>query len=57
MFEARLAEGALFKKIIDCIKELCKDINFDIAEDGPQKFLKHQTFKFKNQIILQKSSY
>ena len=34
MFEARLAEGALFKKIIDCIKDLCKDINFDVAEDG-----------------------
>ena len=78
MFEARLARGDLFKKIIDCIKvktkiwksqktkkrstrttgtlfygvfpcilvcicsiflflyfkELCKDINFDVAEDG-----------------------
>jgi proliferating cell nuclear antigen len=34
MFEARLIQGALFKKIIESIRELVKDANIDCSESG-----------------------
>jgi len=34
MFQAKLTEGALFKKLIDIIKDLVTDVNFDISETG-----------------------
>ena len=34
MFEAKLKEGILLKKLIDSIKELVTDINFDISSTG-----------------------
>ena len=34
MFEAKLKEGILLKKLIDSIKELVTDINFDISPTG-----------------------
>lgn len=32
MFEAKLAQAALFKKIIDAIKDLISDAPFDVSE-------------------------
>lgn len=34
MFEAVLANGALFKKLIEAIKDLVKDVNFDCGDEG-----------------------
>lgn len=34
MFEARLDQGALFKKLIDAIKDLVTDVNFDCTSSG-----------------------
>jgi proliferating cell nuclear antigen len=34
MFEARLKDGIVFKKIIDCIKDLCKEAEFECSEEG-----------------------
>ena len=34
MFEARLTQGALFKKIMDAIRELVKEANIDCSESG-----------------------
>ena len=34
MFEAKLKEGVLLKKLIESIKELVTDINFDISPTG-----------------------
>lgn len=34
MFEAKLADCALFKKLIESIKDLVTDINLDVAEHG-----------------------
>ena len=36
MFEARLTQGILLKKMVDSIKELCKEVNFDCSENGIQ---------------------
>ncbi|CAI2377284.1 unnamed protein product [Moneuplotes crassus] len=34
MFEAKLAEGIIFKKIVEAIKELVSDVNIDISPTG-----------------------
>ena len=34
MFEARFAQGALLKKVLDSIKDLVTDANFDCAPTG-----------------------
>lgn len=36
MFEARLIQGTLLKKMVDSIKELCKEVNWDCSETGIQ---------------------
>jgi len=33
-FEAHLQQAALLKKVVDAMKDLCKDINFDCSEKG-----------------------
>merc|ERR1712241_333008 len=35
-FEAHLQQALLLKKLVDAIKELCKDVNFDCSEKGLQ---------------------
>ena len=34
MFEAKLAEGLVFKKIIESIKDIVTDVNIDISPSG-----------------------
>jgi proliferating cell nuclear antigen len=34
MFEARLEEGVIFKKIVDAIKDLVKNVNLDSNGSG-----------------------
>ncbi len=34
MFEARLLQGSLLKKIIEAIRELVTDVNFECNEGG-----------------------
>mmetsp|Transcript_83542 Transcript_83542/g.269300 ORF Transcript_83542/g.269300 Transcript_83542/m.269300 type:complete len:259 (-) Transcript_83542:221-997(-) len=34
--EAHLAQAVLLKKVVDAIKDLCKDVNFDCSEKGIQ---------------------
>jgi proliferating cell nuclear antigen len=34
MFEARLSQGSIFKKIIEAIKDLVADVNFDVTSEG-----------------------
>ena len=34
MFEARLLQGALLKKIVEAIRELVVDVNIDCDENG-----------------------
>jgi len=36
MFEAKLSKGAVLKKVIEAIKELCKEVNLDCGEKGIQ---------------------
>jgi len=34
MFEAKLSEGVVFKKIVDSIKDIVTDVNIDISPSG-----------------------
>ena len=34
MFEARISNGMILKKIIEAIKDLVADVNFDISSEG-----------------------
>jgi proliferating cell nuclear antigen len=34
MFEARLTQGSLLKKLIESIRELVTDANFDVSSSG-----------------------
>ena len=34
MFEAKLTEGLILKKIVDSIKEIVTDVNIDISPSG-----------------------
>ena len=34
MFEARLAQGSLLKKLIEAIRELVNEANFDVSSTG-----------------------
>lgn len=34
MFEAKLSEGVVFKKIVESIKDLVQDVNIDISPSG-----------------------
>lgn len=34
MFEAKLTEGYIFKKIIESIKDLVTDVNLDVSPSG-----------------------
>jgi hypothetical protein len=34
MFEAKLADGSILKKIIESIKDIVNDVNIDISPSG-----------------------
>ena len=34
MFEAKLTEGHIFKKIVEAIKDLVTDVNIDVSPSG-----------------------
>jgi hypothetical protein len=34
MFEAKLSEGVVLKKIVDSIKDIVTDVNLDISPSG-----------------------
>merc|ERR1712151_1483105 len=36
VLDAHLQQAVLLKKLVDAIKELCKDVNFDCSEKGLQ---------------------
>jgi len=40
MFEAKLAEGVILKKIIEAIKDIVTDVNIDVSPSGKSKFQK-----------------
>lgn len=44
MFEAKLTEGLILKKIVDSIKDIVTDVNIDISPSG----------KLRNKSILPK---
>lgn len=43
MFEAKLSEGVILKKIVDSIKDIVTDVNIDISPNG--KWTNYSTTK------------
>lgn len=43
MFEAKLSEGVILKKIVDSIKDIVTDVNIDISPNG--KWTNYSTSK------------
>lgn len=39
MFEAKLTEGSIFKKIVESIKDIVTDVNIDISPSGTPSYL------------------
>lgn len=39
MFEAKLTEGSILKKIVESIKDIVTDVNIDISPSGMQGFI------------------
>ena len=52
MFEAKLTEGSIFKKIVESIKDLVNDVNIDISPSG-----KYPTSVFKLISLITTSIY
>lgn len=40
MFEAKLTEGLILKKIVDSIKDIVTDVNIDISPSGKYPILR-----------------
>lgn len=38
MFEAKLTEGHIFKRIVEAIKDLVTDVNLDVGPAGKYNF-------------------
>mgnify|MGYP006172918429 CR=1 FL=1 len=48
MFEAKLAEGFIFKRIVEAIKDLVTDVNLDVSPSGKYYHLiSIQTWRIK----------
>ena len=39
MFEAKILEGAILKKIVEAIKDVVNDVNIDVSPSGKLKIL------------------
>jgi hypothetical protein len=45
MFEARLTEGHILKKIIECIKDLFTDVTINVSMSGKFIFTTHNDYR------------
>ena len=43
MFEAKLSEGAVLKKIVESIKDIVTDVNIDISPSGKYLYQSNTT--------------
>lgn len=50
MFEAKLTEGLILKKIVESIKDIVTDVNIDISPSGTSPILAelHRKHQFPN---------
>lgn len=39
MFEAKIADGSILKKIVEAIKDIVNDINIDVSPSGNYRLL------------------
>ena len=51
MFEAKLAEGFIFKRIVEAIKDLVTDVNLDVSPSGKYYQLSIQIWRTKHLTI------
>lgn len=55
MFEAKLADGYIFKRIVEAIKDLVTDVNLDVSPSGKYSHLQ-TTNTFSNSLYLGKQN-
>lgn len=53
MFEARLTQSAVLKKVLDAIKDLLNEATFDCSDSGIQVHFCHRKLKLKIQFLFQ----
>ena len=41
MFEAKLADGSILKRIVEAIKDVVNDVNIDVSPSGKSSFPWH----------------
>ena len=46
MFEAKLKEGLILKKIIEAIKDLVVEVNLDVSPSGKMTYLFNYSYGF-----------
>ena len=52
MFEAKLSEGAVLKKIVESIKDIVTDVNIDISPSGKyQNQLKAKALMTQTELV------
>ena len=47
MFEAKLQDGSILKRIVEAIKDVVNDVNIDVSPSG-----KHLTFHFQSDFFV-----
>ena len=54
MFEAKILEGNILKKIVEAIKDVVNDVNIDVSPSG--KFSDHTNFAILKRLLRKKST-
>ena len=54
MFEAKLADGSILKRIVEAIKDVVNDVNIDVSPSG--KFSDHTNFAILWRLLRKKST-
>ena len=52
MFEAKLLNGNILKKIVEAIKDVVNDVNIDVSPSGKKHSIKHFQFYFGLMLCL-----
>jgi proliferating cell nuclear antigen len=52
MFEAKLLNGNILKKIVEAIKDVVNDVNIDVSPSGKKHSLQHSQFYFGLMLCL-----
>lgn len=51
MFEAKLADGSILKKIVEAIKDVVNDVNIDVSPSGKSPSLRLLALTRENLLV------